>query len=129
MAITNWITENIILPLSDIALGQSIKRHLDFLQKSQWWSEGDLKEYQNEKLRSLIKHAYENVPYYNDLFRKLRLKPNDIKDTNDLLKLPILTKEDIRENFKNGKIIGQKNGKDYAQRKREVFLKKTSKNC
>lgn len=107
MAINNWISENIILPLSDIALGQSIKKHLDFLQKSQWWVESDLKEYQNQKLRELIKHAYENVPYYNDLFKKLKLKPDDIKNTNDLEKLPILTKETIRENFNNGKIIAK----------------------
>ena len=107
MAVNNWIIKNVILPLSDIALGQSIKKHLDFLQKSQWWSEGDLKEYQNEKLRALIKHAYENVPYYNELFKKLKLKPDDIKNTDDLVKLPILTKEDIRENFKNGKIIAK----------------------
>ena len=107
MIINNWITENVILPLSDIALGQSIKKHLDFLQKSQWWSESDLKEYQNERLRALIKHAYENVPYYNELFRKLKLNLSDIKTTDDLVKLPILTKEDIRENFKNGKIVAQ----------------------
>lgn len=108
MAINNWISENIILPLSDIALGQSIKKHLDFLLKSQWWSENELKEYQNEKLRALIKYAYENVPYYNDLFKKLKLKPDDIKNTNDLVKLPILKKKTIRENFKNIKIISKK---------------------
>ena len=107
MSLINTLTENIILPLSDIALGNSIKKHLDFLQESQWWSEGDLKEYQNEKLRALIKHAYENVAYYNELFKKLKLKPNDIKNTDDLAKLPILTKEEIRENFKNGKIIAK----------------------
>jgi len=107
MSIINIINENIVLTLSDIALGQSIKKHLDFLQKSQWWSKSDLKEYQNEKLIALIKHAYENVPYYNELFRKLKLHPNDIGNTDDLKKLPILTKEDIRDNFKNGKIIAQ----------------------
>jgi len=53
VAINNYINEKIILPLSDIALRQSIKKHLDFLQKSQWWSENELKEYQNEKLRAL----------------------------------------------------------------------------
>ncbi len=107
MSFRNIIAENIILPLSDIALGQSIKKHLNFLLKSQWWSERDLKEYQNKKLRALIRHAYENVPYYNELFKKLKLKPDDIKNTNDLEKLPILTKEDIRENFKNGKIVAK----------------------
>ena len=107
MSLINNINEKIVLPLSDIVLGQSIKKHFDFLQKSQWWSEGDLKEYQNERLRALIKHAYGNVPYYNTLLKKLKLKPNDIKGVNDLVKIPILTKEDIRANFKNGEIIAQ----------------------
>ena len=48
MSLRNPITENIILPLSDIALGQSVHKHFKFLQKSQWWSESDLKEYQNK---------------------------------------------------------------------------------
>lgn len=107
MSLKNKITENIILPLSDIALGQSISKHLRFLQKSQWWSESDLKEYQNEKLRALIKHAYENVPYYTDLFKKLKLTPADIKTVEDLVKIPILTKEIVRENIKNGKLMAQ----------------------
>jgi len=107
LSLRNLFTENIILPLSDIALGQSISKHFKFLQKSQWWSENDLKEYQNEKLRILINHVYKNVPYYNDLFKKLRLTPTDIRNTDDLLKLPILTKKDLRENFRNGEIINK----------------------
>jgi len=107
MSLRNTITENIILPLSDIALGQSIYKHLKFLKKSQWWSESELKDYQNKKLRALIKHAYENVPYYTELFKKLKLTPSDIKTTDDLYKLPLLTKKIIRENLKNGKIIAK----------------------
>jgi phenylacetate-CoA ligase len=107
MNLRNILTEKIALPLSDIALGKSIKKNLEFLLKSQWWSESDLKNYQNEKLKALVKHAYHNVSYYSELFRKLKLKPDDIKNTDDLKKLPILTKEDIRENFKNKKIIAQ----------------------
>ena len=107
MRIINKFSENFILPLSDIASGKSISKHLKFLQKSQWWSESNLAEYQNEKLRALIKHAYENVPYYTELFKKLNLTPADIYTTADLHKLPILTKKTIRENFKNGKIIAK----------------------
>jgi phenylacetate-CoA ligase len=107
MSIRNIITENIILPLSDLVLGQSVYKHFKFLQKSQWWSENDLKEYQNEKLRALIKHVYENVPYYTELFVKLKLNPADFKTTKDLHKLPILTKEIVRENMKTGKLIAK----------------------
>ena len=44
------------------------------------------------KLRKLIKHSIQTVPYYNDLFKRLGLKAEDIQTHNDLKKLPILTK-------------------------------------
>jgi len=99
MSFYNWLTENLILPFSDFALDYSIATHLKFLQQSQWWSTEELKQYQNEKLRAVIKHAYENVPYYRDLFEERKLTPGDIKTTEDLLKLPLLTKAIIRRNF------------------------------
>lgn len=55
----------------------------------------------------LLKHSYGSVPYYRELFNKLGLKPEDIPTIEDLPKLPILEKESIRENFKNGRIVAQ----------------------
>ncbi|MDI3544622.1 MAG: hypothetical protein PWQ43_70 [Rikenellaceae bacterium] len=68
MSSYNYLNEKIILPISDLLLSNSIYKDLKFLMTSQWWSADELKEYQNEKLRALIKHSYENVPYYNELF-------------------------------------------------------------
>ena len=69
-----------------------------FLKKSQWWSAEQLQEYQENKLSNLISHAYENVPYYHTLFTQQGLQPSDITTIADLQKLPVLTKETIREN-------------------------------
>jgi phenylacetate-CoA ligase len=69
------------------------------LLKSQWWSSSDLKLFQDEKLRGLVIHAYNNVPYYNELFKENKLHPKDIHSIEDLPKLPILTKEIIKKNF------------------------------
>jgi len=99
MSFYSRMTQNLVLPLSDVVLGRSVSKHLKFLDKSQWWSPEELKEYQNEKLRALVKHAYTNVPYYHNLFKERKLIPDDIKTTDDLLKLPMLTKEIIRKNF------------------------------
>jgi phenylacetate-CoA ligase len=107
MTLLNLISENMILPLSDMFTDRCIANCLKFLLKSQWWSEAELKEYQNVKLRALIKHAYDNVFYYTEVFKRLGLIPEDIKTTDDLYKLPILTKEDIRKSFKNGSIIAR----------------------
>ncbi|GAH54989.1 unnamed protein product, partial [marine sediment metagenome] len=71
----------------------------DFLQESQWWSREKLEEYQMQQLEKLLKHAYENVPYYRKVFDERGLKPKDIQDFDDLRKLPYLTKEIIQENL------------------------------
>jgi phenylacetate-CoA ligase len=99
MKIRNLISENIIFPASDILTGYSTYKHFNFLQRSQYWNLHQLEAYQNDKLKSLIVHAYNNVEYYKDLFNRLGLKPKDIKSKDDLCKLPVLTKADIRNNY------------------------------
>ena len=79
--------------------GIDFKKNSDFLNKSQFYSIQEFREYQREHLLSLIKHAYENVPYYNEKFKAIKLLPIDIKDICDLHKIPILTRSDIHNNF------------------------------
>jgi len=99
MNMYNYLTKNISLPLGDILLGTNVSDKLPFLEKSQWWSSQKLEEFQNKKLRELIKHVYADVPYYHNLLRSLNLTPDDIKSIDDLSKLPIITKDEIRKNM------------------------------
>ena len=57
-----------------------------------------LKKKQLSLLKKVVKHSYENVPYYNRKFNELKIKPDDIKDLSDLEKLPLISKDDIRGN-------------------------------
>lgn len=75
------------------------KRFDKFLQDSQWWAMHRLEEYQNKQLKLLIEYVYKNVPYYGELFSRNRLTPGDFYTLKDLEKLPILTKEDVVNNF------------------------------
>lgn len=52
--------------------------------------------FQNKRLRSLIIHAYKNVPYYRKLFDREGLKPRDIQTIDDLSKIPITSKNDLQ---------------------------------
>lgn len=78
---------------------KAFRETYNFLQKSQWWSREQLETYQLQKLGKLLKHAYENVPYYRRVFDERGLKPEDIQDFSDLQKLPYLTKDVIRKNI------------------------------
>ncbi|MBI1857760.1 MAG: phenylacetate--CoA ligase family protein, partial [Candidatus Melainabacteria bacterium] len=77
----------------------SILKFRNFLEKSQWFSLEEFIAYQENRLQEIINHAYEHVPYYRDLFDKLKLKPSEIRVLDDLKKLPLLTKKDLRNNF------------------------------
>ncbi|OOP56063.1 MAG: hypothetical protein AYP45_11220 [Candidatus Brocadia carolinensis] len=61
-----------------------------------WKSRIELEEIQNEKLRMLVKHAYQNVKFYREVFDKRGIKPEDIKTAGDITKLPIVKKTDIQ---------------------------------
>ncbi len=65
-------------------------------------SHEDMKKLQDERLVAQVKHVYENVPYYKNLMDKKGVTPDDIKSTDDLHKLPFLTKSDLREAYPYG---------------------------
>ena len=72
------------------------RRYISELEQSQWWTPDEVRELQQERLRVLIRHAYENVPYYRRVMVERKLKPHDIRTVDDLYKLPVLTKQDVR---------------------------------
>lgn len=80
--------------------GRKFREALEQFEKRQWLSPAEIIEYQNERLHILIKHAYDNVPYYNKVMSSRKLKPTDINTVDDLLKLPVLNREDIRVHHK-----------------------------
>ena len=61
-----------------------------------------IKAWQNEKIVKQVKHVYENVPYYRNLMDEKGVTPDDIKSTDDLYKLPFLTKADLRDAYPYG---------------------------
>jgi phenylacetate-CoA ligase len=77
---------------------QSALGHWRFLEQSQYWSRERLQEYQNEKLRQLLTHAYQSCPYYTRLFDERNLKPDSFHGPEDLVLLPVLTKDLVYDN-------------------------------
>lgn len=80
--------------------GGRFRDYQALMSKTERYSEGDLLDYQDEMLRKLVKHAYETVQHYRIVFDRLKLKPVDISTREDLIKLPVLTKQEIKANFK-----------------------------
>lgn len=62
----------------------------------------ELQETQLTRLRWSLQHAYENVAFYRDAFKKHRLDPSAISGLQDLAKFPFTTKQDLRDNYPFG---------------------------
>ena len=71
------------------------------IQRSESWDRERIEGYQQTRLNDLLDHAYHNVPYYRRIFEERGLTPADIRSVDELQKLPLLTKDDVRENLED----------------------------
>ncbi|MBN1478928.1 phenylacetate--CoA ligase family protein [candidate division KSB1 bacterium] len=74
------------------------KKYNRFLSDSQWWSKGDLLDYQQQAFKRLIERVYEHVPYYRGAMQIFNVKPDDIRSLQDLSLMPFVEKEMVRRN-------------------------------
>ena len=99
MSFYNYLDKHLLLPLADLFYGSSLAKQLRYLKECEFDDGETILARQNEKLRKLVKHCFETVPYYHRIFTELGLSPDDIQSKDDLQKLPILTKQVIRDNY------------------------------
>ncbi|MFP8889281.1 phenylacetate--CoA ligase PaaK [Natrialbaceae archaeon A-CW2] len=62
----------------------------------------DLRQLQSERLRKIVKQAYENVDYYRDQLDAQGVSPADIDSIDDISRLPFTTKEVFRDEYPDG---------------------------
>ena len=69
-------------------------------ERSQWGAPEETEALQWQKLKGLVRHCWEQVPYYRELWPTLGISgPDDIASPADYARLPVLTKPEIRANF------------------------------
>jgi phenylacetate-CoA ligase len=78
----------------------------NFIDSSQWWHEEQLKEYQWNKVKELLTYCNKNIPYYQTVFKRMGTTPDDFKTEDDFKKIPLLTRELLRDHAKELLPIG-----------------------
>src|SRR5262249_7057828 len=78
---------------------RDVERYYETLSATQWLSLSQMREFQDEKLRRLIRHAFRSVPYYRAMMQERKLRPEAIRGQHDLHKLPYLSKDDVRRHL------------------------------
>lgn len=68
----------------------------NFLAESQWWDAQKMGAWQDERLRAVVRHAYDHVPYYREIFTHHGVRPDAFRGREDLHRIPLLTRETIK---------------------------------
>ncbi|MGH7230651.1 MAG: phenylacetate--CoA ligase family protein [Nitrospiraceae bacterium] len=71
---------------------RSIRRAL----ASSHWRPERLRRLQETQLRTLLAHAYQNVPLYRALYDEAGFRPETFRSLDDVVKIPILTKQRLK---------------------------------
>lgn len=64
--------------------------------------QSELRTLQDERLRNLVHYIYERVPFYKNALDEKGINPSDIKSVNDITKLPITKKTNLRDHYPTG---------------------------
>ncbi|MEF9895626.1 MAG: phenylacetate--CoA ligase [Clostridia bacterium] len=62
----------------------------------------DIEKIQLERLRGIVKHAYDHVPFYKARMDKKGVKPEDIRKLSDIELIDFTVKNDLRDNYPYG---------------------------
>jgi phenylacetate-CoA ligase len=76
-------------------------RYLKKYQVNQWLSSDELQSRQFADFQSIIRYAYEQVPFYTRRFDSVGIRPEDIRCPDDVKLIPMLTKKDLQENLES----------------------------
>ena len=63
---------------------------------------GELQKFQLNKLQETVAWVYERVPFYKKKLDQMGLTPDDIQCLEDIAKLPVTVKNDLRDNYPFG---------------------------
>lgn len=92
---------SVVLPLAYRLSGRDHIWMLRELVDNESLDEEQLASLQFERLRTLLRHCYANVPYYRALFDELGAQPEDITSLDDYGRLPVLTKRMLKDNVES----------------------------
>lgn len=93
-----WITRFMIGPAWAVWEGSPYLRHYRRLKRTQFDSRQATEDRQWQAILRMVQHAWETVPFYRERWAREGIDPFRLTGPDDLTRLPILTKADIRAN-------------------------------
>ena len=97
--LNEWIRLSVVYPLAEKVKHTNSMEWYHRITEMNTWSRDDIRAWQEQKLQQLVDQAYNHTVYWKRIFDERGLKPSDIRTAEDLKKLPVLTKADIRAHY------------------------------
>jgi len=99
MDLLGSLSRHVFIPLHEWKQGVSAAPLRRTLMKSQFLSPDQIRDNQWRDLQKIVAFAYHHNRFYRQRFDKAGFEPGDLKKFSDFEQLPVLTKEDIRNNL------------------------------
>lgn len=96
MRAVNWLYLNAILPACRPAQFRGLSEEMRKQAAQESRSLAENRETQWQSLSRLLKHAYDTTPFYRQRFELAGIRPEQFQSPEDLRKIPVLTREDLR---------------------------------
>lgn len=90
------VVSRVLFPLHELLKGHSSVAWRRRLEHSQWLSSKEIAALQLSNLRAFLLDVAQHVPFYRERFAAVGFDPGAIVSIDDLAKLPLLGKDDIR---------------------------------
>lgn len=95
------LAKDIGLKLFDVLKGRNVVKHYNQFRRMRKSDAETNRQYQLEKLKSLLVHAYDHVPFYKKRMEEAGFDPTQLSSVKDLEKLPPLTREDLQNHWQD----------------------------
>ena len=92
------IRRGLVEPLQGIKNGSPRLRHWRELETSQHYPETKLRQIQGQRLAELLEFVWRNNEFYRKRYERVGIALSDVLSADGLLRLPVLSKADIRRN-------------------------------
>ncbi len=83
--------------------------------RNPWKPPEELRKIQEKMMRTIVHFAYYNTRFYKEKFKKAGISPSDIRTAEDMEKIPVTTKDEIRKNPKSLFAAGYNEGNCIVQ--------------
>jgi phenylacetate-CoA ligase len=97
MGMHRWLVWNVLFPLHEWAKGHPSFRILEEMERADFLTRGEIADLRMRKLRALLEYGSVHVPYVREMLKERSLTPSDFQTPEDLRKLPLMRKADVRK--------------------------------